>query len=1125
MKIRRLKIHNIASIADAEIDFSSGALGREPLFLICGDTGAGKSTILDAISLALYKVTPRLSQAKGEAYESSDGLKTSNPCQLLRRNTAEASVELDFIGNNGMQYTARWYVYRARMKVTGNLQPVQWTLHCHEKGVTYGKDTDITNEITDSVGLTFEQFCRTTMLAQGEFTRFLLSSEKEKSDILEKLTGTEIYSRIGRRIFEENRERKNAYEKQQAVLDNVSLLDEEKINELTDQKVELSKKITEEQTQRDLLLKGSTWLASRQNIEAEITAKKTECDRLQQELTSDEVVSTRSMIERWTRSAPARIAMGAIERLSNDKTEVDAEVDKLYSQYSSILSGLEWMNRQIVKEETELSALDGYLKVMAPQKTMIENAPVITTHLANVIYARQSSARYDEAAKAAESKIAEANRAVKQAEEVVAERGKDVEAKCRMLSAESEKLKAFNLSELQERADKKNQHIRNLEATLVAYNQAEEQRKAVDAEQGELLKAKKDLSKISEQLPLLNKEYAEAEQNEHKFRELYERQCASVGDYAKKLRHELHVGERCPVCGTTITAIENDAEFEAALRPLKESVDEAKAQLESIRNRRVEAMAKEQGLFKLVEQSSRRLDSARAALMRKTNELKQLCEAVGVEMSEVNIDERIATLKVQTQSEIDAVTAERSCYDEIVKVIEGLRREYDAATKAEATAKDTLSARRDALNSKVAEKENLRSLSANEATRATTELEAAASLIVLPEWNDMPIEDVMNKIKTLAAEYTAKSNRLGEVELLLQNDKGIVADCATAIDDIKSRFQSWSAIEVEPVLMPQLRNEAQRVCRLAVEIATQRSNIEAMLATNQAELAVFLDANSDISREDVVALAGRREEDVMKLKGQIEELSDRELATRTALATLTDTLKFHDENRPAIPVDANIETLSRQKEVLDTSINKMNAEVGEIDGLLSADAKARKDFEVQTAQLEVLRKDYDKWNRLCVTFGDAVGNNFRKVAQGYVLEELLNNANYFLSRLHRRYELSNGRGSLVILVRDMYQGGVERPVTTLSGGESFIVSLALALGLSTLNQDGLSVDTLFIDEGFGTLSSEHLDMVIDTLQRLHELGGRKVGIISHVGELRQRIPTQIQVLSTGSYSEVKVMGN
>lgn len=1125
MKIQRLKIHNIASIADAEIDFSSGALGREPLFLICGDTGAGKTTILDAISLALYKNTPRLSQAKGEKYDSTDGLTISNPCQLLRRNTAEASVELDFIGNNGMQYTARWYVYRARMKVTGKLQTVQWTLLCHEKGVTYNNDTDIKNEIAAGVGLTFEQFCRTTMLAQGEFTRFLLSDEKEKSDILEKLTGTEIYSRIGSRIFEENRERKNAYEKQQAVLNNVSLLDEEKINELTAQKGELSKKITEEQAQRDLLLKCSTWLASRQNIEAEITAKKTECDRLQQELKSDEVVSTRSMIERWTRSTPARTAMDAIERLSKDKAKVDADVDNLHSQYRSILSGLEWMNRQIGKDEAELSALDGCLKAMAPQKTMIENAPIITTHLANVINARQSAARYDESAKAADSKIAEANQAVKQAEEVVAERSKDVEAKHSVLSAESEKLKAFNLSELQERANKKNQQIRKLDATLAAYNQAEEQRKAVAAEQGELLKAKEDLSKMSEQLPLLNKEYAEAEQNERKFRELYERQCASVGDYAKKLRHELHVGERCPVCGTTVTAIENDAEFEAALRPLKESVDEAKTQLESARNRRAEVAAKEQSLTKLVEQSSRRLDSAEAALTRKTNELKQLCEAVGIEMAEAKIDERIAAHKVQTQSEIDAVAAERSRYDKIVKAIEGLRREYDAASKAEATAKDTLSACKDALNNKVAEKENMRSLSANEATRATTELAAAASLIALPEWENMPIEDVISKINALAADYTAKSNRLGELELLLQNNKGIVADVATAIDDIKSRFQSWTAVEVEPVSMPQLRNEAQRVCRLAVEIATQRSNIEVALTESQTELAAFLDANSDISREDVVALASRREEDVMKQKRQIDELSDRELAARTALATLTDTLKVHDENRPAIPVDATIEVLSQQKEELDASINKMNVEIGEIDGRLNADAKARKDFEAQTARLEVLRKDYDKWNRLCVTFGDADGKNFRKVAQGYVLEELLNNANYFLSRLHRRYELSNGRGSLVILVRDMYQGGVERPVTTLSGGESFIVSLALALGLSTLNKNGLSVDTLFIDEGFGTLSPEYLDMVIDTLQRLHELGGRKVGIISHVGELRQRIPTQIQVLSTGRASEVKVVGN
>jgi exonuclease SbcC len=161
---------------------------------------------------------------------------------------------------------------------------------------------------------------------------------------------------------------------------------------------------------------------------------------------------------------------------------------------------------------------------------------------------------------------------------------------------------------------------------------------------------------------------------------------------------------------------------------------------------------------------------------------------------------------------------------------------------------------------------------------------------------------------------------------------------------------------------------------------------------------------------------------------------------------------------------------------------------------------------------------------LCRLFGDAQGVRFRTIAQSYVLRNLLYNANGYLKYLSERYKLECQSGSLTILFRDLYQGGALRPVTTLSGGESFLVSLSLALGLSSLNRQGLSIDTLFIDEGFGTLSSDYLNVVMDTLEKLHQIGGKRVGIISHVESLRERIKTQIQINRNGqSSSKVEVI--
>ena len=171
-----------------------------------------------------------------------------------------------------------------------------------------------------------------------------------------------------------------------------------------------------------------------------------------------------------------------------------------------------------------------------------------------------------------------------------------------------------------------------------------------------------------------------------------------------------------------------------------------------------------------------------------------------------------------------------------------------------------------------------------------------------------------------------------------------------------------------------------------------------------------------------------------------------------------------------------------------------------------------------------LREEYLKWDRLCRHFGDERGKNFRNIAQSFVLKELLAGANFYLQRLTDRYELECQAGSLTILLRDFHQGGSARPACTLSGGESFLVSLSLALGLSSLSRQSLSVDTLFIDEGFGTLSSDYLNTVMDTLEKLHQMGGKKVGIISHVEGLKERIKTQIQVRRIdSSRSEIEVV--
>ena len=238
MKLKRITIHNIASIADAEIDFVASPLADTPLFLIAGPTGAGKSIILDSVCLALYARAPRLTRFKtDEKYEDSTlvGVEKEDDRnvgvdanrQLMRRSTVECFAKLLFEGNDGNDYEAQWHLHRSRNKATGKFQKEERTLTLMKTGETWTKKADFEGKVQEVVGMKYEQFCRTSLLAQGEFTRFLQSKSDEKAEILERLTGIDIYSAVGRKIAEHAKAASDAYDRCCQAVAGISLLSDE----------------------------------------------------------------------------------------------------------------------------------------------------------------------------------------------------------------------------------------------------------------------------------------------------------------------------------------------------------------------------------------------------------------------------------------------------------------------------------------------------------------------------------------------------------------------------------------------------------------------------------------------------------------------------------------------------------------------------------------------------------------------------------------------------------------------------------------------------------------------------------------------------------------------------------
>lgn len=310
MKLQKLTIKNLASIEDAVIDFENGPLSEESLFLICGETGAGKTTLLDAICLALYNETPRMERTANEKYRDvgqtfsskKEDVAINDSRQLMRRNTSEAWTELEFIGSNEIPYIAKWYVARAHRKASGAIQDTKWTLENCKTNLQLTKRNEIKAEIQEAVGLNFEQFCRTTLLAQGDFTKFLQSKESEKSDILEKLTGTGIYSEIGAGIYAITKEKRVDYENQNRKLEGIHVLTEEEMTGINETMAALSSEINGNTGQKNIAALKRDWL--KRNTELTLTQESQQriWEVKKEQLQSDDFRQKELLIKDWNLS-------------------------------------------------------------------------------------------------------------------------------------------------------------------------------------------------------------------------------------------------------------------------------------------------------------------------------------------------------------------------------------------------------------------------------------------------------------------------------------------------------------------------------------------------------------------------------------------------------------------------------------------------------------------------------------------------------------------------------------------------------------------------------------------------------------------------------------------------------
>ncbi|MDR3299728.1 MAG: AAA family ATPase [Candidatus Accumulibacter sp.] len=1114
MKILRIALENLASIAGAhEIDFRAEPLNSAGLFAISGPTGAGKSTLLDAICLALYGEVPRLDGVEG-GHKNKDDIAQKDPRTLLRKGCASAYAEVDFLGGDHREYRARWEVSRARGKADGALQSADASfirLSDHQSLAT--KITEVHALALEKTGLSYGQFVRAVILAQNQFSAFLKSKDDERAEILEALTGTERFTQISQAIFARAKAEQEKVVTLQNQLGGVVPFPEETrtaaetaVTVADSEFARLEKNIVdanEHKRWHDRLaeLDTATANAAKRQTAAEtaLTAAAPRREKLQRHEHALPLAPQHTAVDETARAVSEKqTALGNVQAIkktaaadaaasANDAKATDDKLAAVRTAFDTLQPALKHAREldaqataaatardKAARDHTNNAAADKAARDTHDAKTRARDA-----------LQKQLAARAPEKIQtveaAAAAKLAAADHAIATldpAEKLAGERA--------ALDARRDALARFRTT----RDERETAHAAASEKQT-AVKDAETQLAASRAEIAELETAK---------IPAAEKEAATAAAT-------LQRAEAAASDIAAQLRAALQDEAPCPVCGATahpFAAHAPDADT-ALLRELGAAKNAAEKTLAQLR-------AAHGGIRRVLAEKEIALPQLRAAAAQAAATLAQKQSAAGkagrLAGFDADVEEDAAALaNAETILKNDAAA---------LAAREKARRDAEAAVK-NARAADA-DARR--------ERETLRALQSQLAT-------VTAALKPLADAADEAAKRCA-ATKTALAEADAALAKLHAVRRQLLDGKTADEAEATAKAALTAAEQAAAAAERKHAAATQAFAVAEsRLNKAAADESDAKNRAAAAVRNLDAALAGTAAAlnGPPLTRAELAALLAWPKAEIDREKTDLKQLDDERTKAGEELAThhrQRETQRDAAARLPLLSAAAALpSTAADIAALLETLAAARAATVKNADEK-RANLKADDDKRIRAATLadaiQSAQKDAAPWAELSDFIGSAEGKKFRDLAQQYTLDILLRQANAQLAALSNRYRLERHAGSLGLEVLDHDMGGERRAVHTLSGGETFLVSLALALGLASLASNRLRVESLFIDEGFGSLDAETLNTVLDALMRLQSQG-RKVGVISHVAEMSEKIPVQIQVVKTRSgASKIKIAG-
>ncbi|TAN67361.1 MAG: chromosome segregation protein SMC [Methylobacter sp.] len=1240
MRILAIRGKNLASLAEPfEVLLNSGPLEQAGLFAITGQTGAGKSTILDALCLALYDEIPRLPSGQGFAVGHKDEDEklrvTSNDVRsILRRGASHAYAEVDFIGKDKHHYRARWEVSKARGKADGRLQAQEVTLTKIDDGLRIGQGKKNTLElICELIDLNFDQFRRSVLLAQGDFAAFLKAKKDERSGLLERITGTELYSELSIAAFERARQEKDALSRITSRMQDQIPLDEEARKLLEQQRDQFISQLADLDKQITANQKIIDWYAELKKLqEAERLARDelavsrqawdaTETERqLIQKVEAAQPL--RPLLSQYQTATTEHLDAGQKLKDSNDQqltTETKLQTAKAQlGTLAATLAEAEQQQQQAQPVLIKARALDTRIDVIrqavgavsAEEKQLHETLDKAEKEHQSLLnrQAEQSAAlqqlnlwlEQNQAIKPiaaewsrwnAELERYQSLNARKTDAEFNAEELKQTVAKNELSLAEltsaiddsHNKLESHQQALAQLKTQDSSQSLEDLyrskneleikrehvSLALGLANNAQELQQAINQDTDKLTATEQTINDSTLQLQTLSQQQMTNSIALIEAKKALDLIQATTHKNAEQFRSLLQQDQPCPVCG----ALEHPWEDQVSIGNEQALAQSARvSELENLNETLIKTVAElNKGISQGQEQKTALADKLAEA---QTKLAKCDADWAALAMHDkadfaVTDSRLLPSLKIQNEqinSALELIKQQEKAVLELQKQLKTAQDLFDAAKLN----KENLAAEYAALDKQQAKNKADLEHVATGIQELEKQLQAIIELLALPF---RQLENWQSRLQASSTEFrqdcAAKAQQFQRTEQQIET----AAKALEKIDHDQKLAEQARAqcLQQHRIKQAELKTQTEEQQRLSIEREAVLPNVtadnyEQTINRNlQAARAAHQQAGNSVSQAETElashkqnqqhwqAETGRRYNNLeqalsalnLSLAKQaidLEQLSEllqkdqRWLAEqKNRMATLERSLQ---ESAALVKVKADdcLKHQGNPVEIPEEDAHKLSTELQQQRQLahtlkeeqvilLREDDKKIETGRLLKAELDSQRERWEQWESLNDLIGSKNGAKFRTFAQSLTLEALLAHSNQHLEDFAKRYALQRVPGSdleLQIIDRDMADD--VRSVHSLSGGESFLVSLALALGLASLSSNKTQVESLFIDEGFGSLDPETLDIAIASLDTLQALG-RKVGVISHVPILVERIGAKVVVEKQGGgRSSVTIIG-